>query len=53
MILPIKKCKDYMSVVVDQMTHMPIASVRGDRNGEALDNSSARNPLKYNIYNEL
>ncbi|WP_240062534.1 transposase, partial [Bacteroides xylanisolvens] len=38
-----KKGKDYMSVVVDQMTHMPIALLE-DRNGEALDNWLTRNP---------
>ena len=38
-----KKGKDYMSVVVDQMTHMPIALLE-DRNGEALDNWLIRNP---------
>ena len=32
-----------MSVVVDQMTHMPIALLE-DRSGEALDNWLARNP---------
>ena len=38
-----KKGKDYMSVVVDQMTHIPIALLE-DRNGEALDNWLIRNP---------
>ena len=38
-----KKGKDYMSVVVDQMTHMPIALLE-DRSGEALDNWLIRNP---------
>ena len=32
-----------MSVVVDQMTHMPIALLE-DRSGEALDNWLIRNP---------
>lgn len=32
-----------MSVVVDQMTHIPIALLE-DRNGEALDNWLIRNP---------
>ena len=32
-----------MSVVVDRMTHMPIALLE-DRNGEALDNWLTRNP---------
>ena len=36
-----------MSVVVDQMTHIPIALLE-DRNGEALDNWLIR-ILKYNI----
>ena len=38
-----KKGKDYMSVAVDQMTHIPIALLE-DRNGEALDNWLIRNP---------
>lgn len=38
-----KKGKDYMSVVVDQMTHMPIALLE-DRSGEALDNWLIWNP---------
>ena len=33
-----------MSVVVDQMTHIPIALLE-DRNGEALDNWLIRTPL--------
>ena len=32
-----------MSVVVDQMTHIPIALLE-DRNGEALDSWLIRNP---------
>ena len=39
-----KKGKDYMSVVVDQMTHIPIALLE-DRNGEALDNWLIRNQM--------
>lgn len=38
-----KKGKDYMSVVVGQMRHIPIALLE-DRSGEALDNWLIRNP---------
>lgn len=38
-----KKGRDYMSVVVDQMTHAPIALLE-DRTGEALDNWLSQNP---------
>lgn len=38
-----KKGRDYMSVVVDQMTHAPIALLE-DRSGEALDKWLYQNP---------
>ena len=42
-----KKGQDYMSVVVDQMTHAPIALLE-DRTGEALESWLCRNPqLQY------
>lgn len=41
--LAYKKGHDYMSIVVDQMTHTPIALLE-DRNGEALDYWLSQNP---------
>lgn len=46
-----KKGRDYISVVVDQMTHTP--ALLEDRTGKALDNWLYQNPQLQYIMREL